>query len=311
MDTSPNSLIDGLNEHTRSIYHQQHIRQGEDATTRNRLMAITSEDFFQVEPGFFQGKKVLDSGCGSIARNAIAFYQMGARDVTAMDLGEEWFATAQKNMGRYDIPESGITLKSGNVSNLPFESQSFDFVCCDGVLPHLADNTQIEKTIYELARVTRPGGYLFVSYLGGGGLIETKIHDGAREYYKENLEFAAFIDNIKPSILHDVLDFALSNVKKHNGEEFNSGFIKSLLDEDLCIAIQNLLQAQRREHHRQAYINGLLDSEGFDCPKLLKRYVKRNNIRKFAAPFHFYSDHPLSKLFYGDGWIDCIAQKRG
>ena len=303
--------VELLNENTRAVYHQQHIRQGEDEVTRKRLMAITTEEFFQVDPGFFKGKKVLDAGCGSIARNAIAFYQMGSRDVMAMDLGNEWFTTAQKNMKRYAVPTEGITLINGNVSELPFKSGVFDFVCCDGVLPHLADDSQVEKTIQELGRVTKPSGYLFVSYLGGGGLIETKIHNGAREYYKESPEFAAFIDNIKPTMLHDIVDFAAHNVSIHNEETLNMDFIKSLLDEDLCIAIQNLLQAQRREHHRQEYVNGLLKIEGFTYPKLLKRYVKRKNIRKFVAPFHYNFEHPFSKLLYGDGWIDCIVQKRG
>jgi ubiquinone/menaquinone biosynthesis C-methylase UbiE len=315
MTDTNNDSVEQLNEHTRSVYHQQHIRQGEDEVTRNRLMTITSEEFFQVEPDFFKGKKVLDAGCGSIARNAIAFYQMGSRDVTAMDLGEEWFSTAQKNMARYAVPIEDVILVNGNVSQLPFDSASFDFVCCDGVLPHLADDSQVEKTIKELGRVTKPGGYLFVSYLGGGGLIETKLHDGAREHYKENPAFAAFIDNIKPQMLHDIVDFAAHNYPadlfRGATSELNMDFIKSLLDEDLCIAIQNLLQAKRREHHSSEYVNRLLKDEGFAPPKLLKRFINRKNIRKFVTPFHFYSDHPFSKLLYGDGWVDCVTQKHG
>lgn len=158
-----------LNEHTRKIYHKQHMRQEADEATRTRLMGLANEAFFQVESGFFRAKKTLDAGCGSIARNAIAFYQMGSTDVTAMDLGDEWFSTAKKNMSRYQVPDGVIKLVSGNVSKLPFESDEFDFVCCDGVLPHLADTIQVENTIAELGRVTKQGGHLFLSYIGGGG----------------------------------------------------------------------------------------------------------------------------------------------
>jgi ubiquinone/menaquinone biosynthesis C-methylase UbiE len=158
-----------LNEHTRKIYHKQHMRQEADDVTRTRLMGLTNEAFFQVEPGFFRAKTTLDAGCGSIARNAIAFYHMGSTNVTALDLGEEWFGTARKNMARYQVADGGIRLVSGNVSKLPFNSGEFDFVCCDGVLPHLADTIQVENTIAELGRVTRKGGHLFISYLGGGG----------------------------------------------------------------------------------------------------------------------------------------------
>lgn len=308
-DVQSKSDNEQLNEHTRSIYHKQHVRQGEDEVTRKRLMSITTEEFFAVEPGFFEGKKILDAGCGSIARNAIAYYQMGSRDVTAMDLGNEWFDSARRNMARYEVPIEGIKLISGNATNLPFDAESFDFVSCDGVLTHLADTTQVTATIKELGRVTKPGGYLFTSYLGGGGLIETKMLDGAREFYKENKEFALLIDNIKPSIIHEMIDFAAQKAKEHGTEPFDTDYLKSLLDEDLCITFQNILQAQRREHHRSEFVNGLLKAEGFGAPKILKRYIHRKNIRKYIAPFHFYSDHPFSKLLYGDGWVDCISQK--
>lgn len=130
-----------------------------------------------------------------------------------------------------------------------------------------------------------------------------------RGFYKESNEFANFVDNIKPDMLHQVVDFIFMNVKSHNNESYDPNTLKSLLDEDLCIAIQNLCQAKKREHHRREFINSLLEKAGFGQGKLLKRYVKRKNVRKFVAPFHFYSDDPISKLLYGDGWVDCIAQK--
>jgi len=103
-------------EHTRAIYHEQHKRQEKDEITRNRLMSLTTEAFFQVLPGFFNGKIVLDAGCGSIARNAIGFHKMGAQKVTALDIGDEWFNTAKKNMVRYDVPDHSIELVAGSVT---------------------------------------------------------------------------------------------------------------------------------------------------------------------------------------------------
>ena len=142
-----------LNTHTKQIYHAQHKRIQEDESARTRLMGITSEEYFQVRPGFFANKKILDAGCGSIIRNAISFYQMGARDITAMDLGDEWFETGRKNMDNYGIAHDEIKFVSGNVTDLPFEAEDFDFVSCDGVLTHLADLEQVERAIRELGSV--------------------------------------------------------------------------------------------------------------------------------------------------------------
>lgn len=298
-----------INISTRDIYHQQHKRMLDDEVTINRLMSITSEEFFKVEPGFFSNKKILDAGCGSIIRNAIAFYQMGSRDVTAMDIGSEWFDTARINMSNYSIPKDGIRLISGNVVELPFNNEEFNFVCCDGVLPHLADLEQVELAIKELGRVTSHNGYLFISYMAGGGIIETRIHDALRDAYKESIEFANIIDNLKPEILWSLVDFIKEKLEIHNNYTFDANFIKSMLDEDYCISIQNTCQAQKRDHHSQDYINNLLINAGFKPPIRLTRYVKRNNIRKFMAPFHYYHDNAFAKILYGDGWVDCITQK--
>jgi len=144
-------------------------------------------------------------------------------------------------MARYGINEGQIKLVSGNVVDLPFEDDSFDFVCCDGVLPHLFDTAQVENAIAELGRVTRNHGHLFLNYLVGGGLIETKVHDAVRNFYKESPQFAAFVGNIKPKMLHGLVDVFLAIVKQHNNEEFDATIINSLLDEDLCISIQNVV----------------------------------------------------------------------
>jgi len=140
-------------------------------------------------------------------------------------------------------------------------------------------------------------------------LIETKIHDAVREFYKENAAFAHFINTIKPEKLHAIANFCLEKVKEDNKETIDAQLFKTLLDEDLCIALQNLCQAQKREHHSKEYIDALLKEKGFSDSKILKRYVIRKNIRKFIAPFHYYFNNQYSKLFYGDGWVDSIFQK--
>ena len=135
-----------INQETRDIYHAQHSRMLSDEKTRKRLMDVqVNEKFFKLPKGFFKGRKVLDAGCGSIARNAISFAKMGA-EVHAMDIGDNWFKTARKNVKKSGLASDSINFINGNVIDIPQEDQVFDFVCCDGVLPHLADEKQVIKT---------------------------------------------------------------------------------------------------------------------------------------------------------------------
>ena len=63
--------------------------------------------------------------------------------------------------GRYE-------LTTGNVLNISFADNTFDFVHCGGVLHHSAD---VMQGIRELARVTKVGGILYIHTYGAGGLV--------------------------------------------------------------------------------------------------------------------------------------------
>ena len=253
----------------------------------------------------------MDAGCGSIARNAVNFCKLGAGDVSALDLGDEWFETARRNMEHEGMNPESLALYSGSVDSIPFPDESFDFVCCDGVLPHLADFQQVTDSLAELCRVTRTGGYLFVSWIAFGGLIETKICDAAREFYLENEAFRSMVDAIKPESIHALCDYSVAFLKER-GTPVEESFIeqlKTLLDEDFCISIQNTLQCKRRESYSIDLISELVCRNGFVAPKRLSRYVHRNNLRKYFAPFHYDREHSASRMFYGEGYVDCIFHK--
>jgi hypothetical protein len=85
--------------------------------------------------------------------------------------------------------------------------------------------------------------------------------------------------------------------------------MKDLLDEDLCVFIQNFTQAPVRLAIDEKFIRTHYSKHGFAVPNKLKRYVKRENIRKFFAPLHFDSENAISKLLYGSGNLEFLAQK--
>ena len=297
-----------INLETRNIYHKQHTRMVNDKTTMDRLHNMMSEEFFGLEKDFFVGKKVLDAGCGSTARNSIAFYEFGCRDITALDIGDEWKEIAKENFKNYNVDLSVMNLVNGNAGSLPFEDGTFDFVCLDGVIPHLPEE-QISDVIKEMSRVTKENGYFFTSYLAQSDSLMDALDTAVRDFYRRNEGFAHLVDNISPEVLNQLFGFIALKLKEHQGLDVNIEELQTLFDEDLCISIQNTIQCQIRNSYKPDYINGMLVTNGFEMPRRIKRYVKRNNIRKYVSPLHFYDSNDFSKIIYADGYIDCIMKK--
>jgi ubiquinone/menaquinone biosynthesis C-methylase UbiE len=110
---------------------------------------------------FLNGKVVLDLGCGH-GNFLQACLHLGAKQCIGIDYGVDSITYAvnySKNM-------EGINFKVGNVYNLEFEDNSFDFVIQNGVFHHLEDEERAYKEAY---RVLKPGGKMWV-YTDGGGI---------------------------------------------------------------------------------------------------------------------------------------------
>lgn len=96
-------------------------------------------------------ERSLDSGTGA-GTLALALAPL-VREVVAVDIVPELLERARKG-----APEN-VTFVEGDATNLPFETDSFDLACTRRTLHHIAHP---EPAIAELARVTVPGGHVFV-----------------------------------------------------------------------------------------------------------------------------------------------------
>lgn len=116
---------------------------------------------------WFANKECLDVGCGS----GFAVWAMEAVGASAYacDLQVKGVKAVQDRL--VDCTASD-RLVCGSALELPFKSDSFDFVHCNGVLHHTQDPYQ---GFLELERVTRPGGTMFISLYGRGGLYNAAI----------------------------------------------------------------------------------------------------------------------------------------
>ena len=97
-----------------------------------------------------KGKKVLDIGCGQ-GYNAQELARSGA-ELTAIDLTRKAIDLASI---RFKLRTLQGTFVQANAECLPFEDETFDFVCSSGVIHH---SPLIEKAVEEIYRVLKNGG---------------------------------------------------------------------------------------------------------------------------------------------------------
>jgi SAM-dependent methyltransferase len=107
----------------------------------------------------FDGKEVLDLGCGS-GRYALVLKELGARRVQGIDISAAGMSAGKERIQRLGI--EGVCLEQGNVLSLPFSDSAFDVVFTSGVFHH-TENWRLG--VSEMLRVLRPKGIGIIMYL--------------------------------------------------------------------------------------------------------------------------------------------------
>lgn len=114
-----------------------------------------------IDPSYFEGKVVLDAGCGT-GRHAFFAAEFGAREVVGLDLSDA-VDTAFSHIGRWP----NVHIVQGDILNPPFLRGAgggpFDFAYAIGVLHHLPDP---RAGFRSLVRFLRPEGAIFAWVYG-------------------------------------------------------------------------------------------------------------------------------------------------
>ena len=121
---------------------------------------------------FFEGKRVLDAGCGT-GRHAFFAARYGASEVVALDLSSA-VETARRTLAGFE----SVDVVQGDLLRPPFRTAGggggFDLVYSIGVLHHLPDP---EAGFRSLVRYLRPGGTIAVWVYGyeNNGLVRNVV----------------------------------------------------------------------------------------------------------------------------------------
>jgi asparagine synthase (glutamine-hydrolysing) len=113
-----------------------------------------------LEPAAFEGRDVLDAGCG-MGRNSFFCARFGARSVVAVDQAELAVAAARQVLAGME----NVRVEHASLYDLAYR-EAFDLVFCIGVIHHLE---LPERALERLTRALRPGGRLVVWLYGYEG----------------------------------------------------------------------------------------------------------------------------------------------
>ncbi len=116
------------------------------------------ESYYLIQRWLAQGKKeFLDLGCG-LGRHTIQFAKAGFK-TSGFDLSEESITKTKE----YAIASNvEVTLKVGDMLDLPYDDKSFDCIYCRNVISH-TDTNGMRKIVSELKRVLREGGECYLT----------------------------------------------------------------------------------------------------------------------------------------------------
>ena len=153
-----------IEDNTKKIYDNLFSAYDEKRFQESVDLFAMRQQKWGIPLDWFKGKICLDVGCGQ-GRFVVALGRLGAAKVIGVDINEQGLASGRNREWAKAL--SNIEFLRASAGDLPFLDNYFDYVICSGVLL-LMPNPKMGFD--ELVRVTNPGGRIFLSMYGKGGL---------------------------------------------------------------------------------------------------------------------------------------------
>ena len=170
-----------------------------DETTRAREIAAIHRLFDHVRSLNKGAKDVVDIGCGN--GFLLERLRVHAPDValTGLEYTPEMVEIARKRN------VSGCTVTQGDVRELPFPDASFDLAITERCIINVMDRDDQARSLREVARILRPGGYFICIEAFMDGLdalnearAELGLEPNAVAHHNIWFDKQWFLDTIKP-----------------------------------------------------------------------------------------------------------------
>ena len=154
-------MREGLhNDKLKSIYKSVANRYDLEHTLLTALSDQRGREMV-VENTVMEGNNVLDCGSGTGSTSVLAAQKLGPQGkITLFDLSSDMREVAKEKLQIEGLSDRA-TFQTGDMTQLPFESNTFDVVLSTYSLCPLYDPA---KGALELMRVTKPGGKIGVAH---------------------------------------------------------------------------------------------------------------------------------------------------
>lgn len=140
-----------LQNDSEKTYAMWQYEKGED-TIRLFLEHYTVEEMFQ-------GKRVLDMGCGA-AGKSLYYAAQGARHVTGVEIVAHYQAEAEALASELGLSDR-FTFVCASALDLPFSEGSFDTIIMNDFMEHISDP---QAVLTESLRLLAPGGRIYINF---------------------------------------------------------------------------------------------------------------------------------------------------
>jgi ubiquinone/menaquinone biosynthesis C-methylase UbiE len=126
-----------------------------DQMTRNHRIGEMKEQAMEITKHIKEGDSVLEIAPGA-GYLSIELSKLGKYKITGIDISQDLIEICNKN-----ATEAGVQIdfQQGNVSNMPFQSNMFDFIICVLAFKNFKEPI---KALEEMYRVLKPGGMALI-----------------------------------------------------------------------------------------------------------------------------------------------------